>query len=410
MFFLPSHQYSEMFDHERARTMNPPVCDPELTNATVATPSREARKVLFASAHSIIDYSNGASVATLDVRHGLSGSGFGCRAFCTPRLDLQEDGGVERDKSAEPDNLFRPGEPCMAKNLVEMSRSKRVRYGRRFVAFGVATALVILALFNLQGPQEITAKLASAEVEDAILACFRRSERITRVPPGAEELFNGADISRIYGDITSRIGEFEKAAVFRKLNDLWSIDSWDVDTHHLAFYRTFRIGGGATYRLKGALSRKVGGTLEAHLVGLGRLMTNVEYSALKNGQKLLNEGAIELIPSVSEACLAIETWIRNGRSRKELAHYPKDLQDAVTRALEAEPPDKRGAQVFEKYVQVGRWSLLLEDRRFQTRVTPGMDPPYLLDGIFALQSGGQWEAQLDMAIALHPLKSRHGKD
>jgi Glycosyltransferase Family 4 len=44
---------------------------------------------VFASAHSIVDFSNGASVATLDVLHGLCGSGFECRAFCTPKLDLQ---------------------------------------------------------------------------------------------------------------------------------------------------------------------------------------------------------------------------------------------------------------------------------------------------------------------------------
>ena len=39
---------------------------------------------------SIVDFSNGASVATLDVLHGLCASGFECRAFCTPKLDLQK--------------------------------------------------------------------------------------------------------------------------------------------------------------------------------------------------------------------------------------------------------------------------------------------------------------------------------
>jgi glycosyltransferase involved in cell wall biosynthesis len=52
------------------------------------TSRREKRKILFASAHSIVDFSNGASVATLDVLHGLCASGFECRAFCTPKLDL----------------------------------------------------------------------------------------------------------------------------------------------------------------------------------------------------------------------------------------------------------------------------------------------------------------------------------
>ena len=48
-------------------------------------------RVLFASAHSIVDFSNGASVATLDVLQGLSAEGFDCQAFCTSRLDFQQE-------------------------------------------------------------------------------------------------------------------------------------------------------------------------------------------------------------------------------------------------------------------------------------------------------------------------------
>jgi hypothetical protein len=55
-----------------------------------ATSRREKRKILFASTHSIVDFSNGASVATLDVLHRLCASGFECRAICTPKLDLQK--------------------------------------------------------------------------------------------------------------------------------------------------------------------------------------------------------------------------------------------------------------------------------------------------------------------------------
>ena len=50
---------------------------------------RPTRRILFASAHSIIDFSNGASVATLDVLEGLTAAGFDCQAFCTSKLDLQ---------------------------------------------------------------------------------------------------------------------------------------------------------------------------------------------------------------------------------------------------------------------------------------------------------------------------------
>ena len=45
-------------------------------------------KLLFASAHSLVDFSNGAAVATLDVLQGLAATGFECQAFGTPRLDL----------------------------------------------------------------------------------------------------------------------------------------------------------------------------------------------------------------------------------------------------------------------------------------------------------------------------------
>ncbi len=50
--------------------------------------SAPPRRILFASSHSIVDFSNGASVATLDVLQGLTTFGFEFRAFCTPKLDL----------------------------------------------------------------------------------------------------------------------------------------------------------------------------------------------------------------------------------------------------------------------------------------------------------------------------------
>ena len=48
------------------------------------------RKILFASAHSILDFSNGASVATLDLLQALTNLGLECQAFCTAKLDLNE--------------------------------------------------------------------------------------------------------------------------------------------------------------------------------------------------------------------------------------------------------------------------------------------------------------------------------
>ena len=53
------------------------------------------RKVLFASAHSVVDFSSGAAVATLDALQGLAADGFECRAFCTSRVDLPGNAGLE---------------------------------------------------------------------------------------------------------------------------------------------------------------------------------------------------------------------------------------------------------------------------------------------------------------------------
>jgi hypothetical protein len=75
--------------------MSAPVSHTDETTWPVSASSRASRKVLVASAHSILDFSNGASVVTLDVLHGLCASGFECRAFCTPKLDLQKGARLE---------------------------------------------------------------------------------------------------------------------------------------------------------------------------------------------------------------------------------------------------------------------------------------------------------------------------
>jgi hypothetical protein len=58
--------------------------------------ARAASKVLFASVHSILDFSNGASVATLDVLQGLTTLGFECQAFCTAKTDLHTEVSFEK--------------------------------------------------------------------------------------------------------------------------------------------------------------------------------------------------------------------------------------------------------------------------------------------------------------------------
>ena len=64
-----------------------------LNNGNGAHPGN---KVLFASVHSILDFSNGASVATLDVLQELTTRGFECQAFCTAKLDLQSEVSFEK--------------------------------------------------------------------------------------------------------------------------------------------------------------------------------------------------------------------------------------------------------------------------------------------------------------------------
>ncbi len=65
-----------------------------LASAPVEAPPR--RKLLFASVHSILDFSNGASVATLDVLQGLTTLGFECQAFCTSKLDIHKEVNFEK--------------------------------------------------------------------------------------------------------------------------------------------------------------------------------------------------------------------------------------------------------------------------------------------------------------------------
>ncbi len=61
-------------------------------------PSNRPRKkrILFASVHSVLDFSNGASVATLDILQGLATLGFECQAFCTAKLDIHDEVSFEK--------------------------------------------------------------------------------------------------------------------------------------------------------------------------------------------------------------------------------------------------------------------------------------------------------------------------
>ena len=73
----------------------PPACS-QTDPCRALSPQPPRRKILFASVHSVLDFSNGASVATLDVLQGLATLGFECQAFCTAKLDLQQEVGFEK--------------------------------------------------------------------------------------------------------------------------------------------------------------------------------------------------------------------------------------------------------------------------------------------------------------------------
>ena len=85
---------------------------------------RPAKRVFFASAHSIVDFSNGASVATLDVLQGLTTAGFECQAFCAAKLDFQTEVCLE----SIVDSMH---EPRQTHRSICGSRAARVLYTRR---------------------------------------------------------------------------------------------------------------------------------------------------------------------------------------------------------------------------------------------------------------------------------------
>ena len=93
-------------------------CDP------CAARPHPLRRVLFASAHSIVDFSNGAAVASLDVLRALGSAGFDCQAFCTSRLDFREDVLLET-------LIVQSGEPLKVRPSVCPSGHARLLHTRR---------------------------------------------------------------------------------------------------------------------------------------------------------------------------------------------------------------------------------------------------------------------------------------
>jgi hypothetical protein len=70
------------------------LAETEPGSVRLENPSR--RRILFASVHSVLDFSNGASVATMDLLQGLTMLGFECQAFCAAKLDLHSEVSFEK--------------------------------------------------------------------------------------------------------------------------------------------------------------------------------------------------------------------------------------------------------------------------------------------------------------------------
>jgi glycosyltransferase involved in cell wall biosynthesis len=64
-------------------------------NRPSRVPRREIKKIVFASPHSIIDYSNGAAIATLHALQFLGKQGFECQSFCGSYLDTPDESRLE---------------------------------------------------------------------------------------------------------------------------------------------------------------------------------------------------------------------------------------------------------------------------------------------------------------------------
>ena len=106
--------------------------------------SHSSRRVLFASAHSIVDFSNGAAVASLDVLRALATAGLACQAFCASRLDFHEDTSLEKI-------IVGAGEPLRVRPSVCPSGHARLLHTRR----GPVPITIVRLQSSRQNPEQV---------------------------------------------------------------------------------------------------------------------------------------------------------------------------------------------------------------------------------------------------------------
>ncbi|MGC8643344.1 MAG: glycosyltransferase family 4 protein [Isosphaeraceae bacterium] len=118
--------------------------EPYSESEAFAFQSHPSRRVLFASAHSIVDFSNGAAVASLDVLRALASAGFACQAFCASRLDFHEDTSLEKI-------IVGSGEPLKVRPSVCPSGHARLLCTRR----GPVPITIVRLQSSRQNPEQI---------------------------------------------------------------------------------------------------------------------------------------------------------------------------------------------------------------------------------------------------------------
>jgi hypothetical protein len=72
--------------------------------------THSVHKIAFVSSHCVLDFTNGAAIATRDGLRALIEQGFECQAFCGTRLDDAQEGLLQ-------ESLFRRGVRCEVRKV-----------------------------------------------------------------------------------------------------------------------------------------------------------------------------------------------------------------------------------------------------------------------------------------------------
>ncbi len=178
------------------------------------------RKVVFASFHSVVDPSNGASVSTLDTLRGLRLSGFDCQVFCTTKLYF------EREVCFE-DIINQLGEPFQIRALLAGSHRGRVLFTRRH-----GVPITVMRLDSTQYlPSDPEESLAVLDFFEKFLETYKPDAMLTygsdSITRGMIALAKRRDIPVIFAVHTFG---------YTDINNFWNVDYCTVPSN---FAHTF---------------------------------------------------------------------------------------------------------------------------------------------------------------------------